>query len=202
MSRAVKGLIVVVCVALLCQPALAQGRGKDKGKSSGKQLAMEVAKHRQRVAQLERVRDLLEEKGNTNAAEQLGRAIDKEFDRHERAMARLGAGDPEALKRINGKVEELGDKPTRSDTRKGRREDRQDNREDRRDGRKDDRQDRRDDRQDKRGKTDGDDDDELIEPMSKHRKKAAEGINADNAEEALKKLEKEIDDDKEAKTDR
>ena len=90
------------------EPASKPGKGKDKGKGKAaekdsakgnghqqqlkaleEQTAHEETKHRERVARLERIRELAEEEGNTKTVERVNKLLGKEQQRYERKQQRM-----------------------------------------------------------------------------------------------------------------
>jgi len=63
-------------------------------------MAKEQAKHRKRLARLERVREMLKKKGNTKALDQLDKSLLKENTRHQRVTGRLAKSDKDANRKF------------------------------------------------------------------------------------------------------
>ena len=87
------------------QPGAPVGKGPEAAML--RQMEREEAKHRKRLANLERVHDLLLEKGNDTAAGRLEKVLGKENRRHERVMLRLENKSQAAAGRFRNKLEAI-----------------------------------------------------------------------------------------------
>ena len=77
-----------------------------------RRMEKEEAKHRERVARIERIRDLHRAKDNDKAVEQVEKLIEKENERHERVMKKLAEQSEKALERFNMKMERVRERDT------------------------------------------------------------------------------------------
>lgn len=82
----------------------------EKAKGGLSKMDKETLKHEQRVAKLERIRDLMEEKGNTEAVEQIDAALKKEDLRFEKKMTKLRELESKATE---AELPEVPDRPER-----------------------------------------------------------------------------------------
>lgn len=79
----------------------------DAVERAARKMEAEETKHRERVARLERIGDLLSEKGNDQAVQSLKKVLGKENQRYERAMARLRKQNQKAADRFERKMERV-----------------------------------------------------------------------------------------------
>jgi hypothetical protein len=93
-----------------------------QGEAIDVQLAKTEAKHRERVARLERMKDLMKEQGDEKGVARIEKLLAKEDARYERKMTRLRARDAAAAERFQKKMNKIkgkgpkAGKPDKPDT--------------------------------------------------------------------------------------
>lgn len=72
-----------------------------------RQMEREEDKHRRRVAKLERIREMLREKGNDQAVGQLDKVLAKENKRYDRALTRFSKRDKATAEKFRGILKDI-----------------------------------------------------------------------------------------------